>query len=279
MIHPTAIISPKAQLDSTVEVRPYAVIDAHVSLGPGCRVGPHVYLTGHTVAGAHNYFHAGCVIGDAPQDVKYKGDPARLVIGDHNLFREGATVHGSAKSDEATVIGSNNFLMVNSHVGHNVCLGNNIVVCNGALLAGHAHVADRAFISANCLVHQFTRIGTLALMQGGSGVSQDLPPFTIARGDNSICGLNVIGLRRAQVSADERLELKRLYHKLFRSGQLLSEAVEQARKEFTSPSAVVMLDFISASRRGVCRHRGAEPDDDAIDENPEASANSATTEP
>jgi UDP-N-acetylglucosamine acyltransferase len=265
MIHPTAIISPKAQLDSTVEVQPFAVIDAHVSLGPGCRVGPHVYLTGHTTIGAHNQFHSGCVIGDAPQDLKYKGDPARVVIGDHNVFREGVTVHGSAKPEEATVIGANNFLMVNSHVGHNACLGSHIIMANGAMLGGHTQVADRVFISGNCVVHQFVRLGTLALMQGSSALSQDLPPFTIARGANGISGLNTIGLRRAQFSAEERLQLKRLYHKLFLSGQNLSGAVAAARLEFTSASAVTMLDFIAASRRGVCRHRGAETDDSAID--------------
>ena len=248
-----------------MEVRPYAVIDAHVSLGPGCQVGPHVYLTGHATIGAHNQFHCGCVIGDAPQDLKYKGDPARLIIGDHNVFREGATVHGSAKPEEATIIGSNNFLMVNSHVGHNACLGSHIIMANGAMLGGHTQVADRVFISGNCVVHQFARLGTLALMQGGSAISQDLPPFTIARGANGLSGLNVIGLRRAQFSAEERLQLRRLYHRLFLSGQNLSGAVAAARLEFAGASAIAMLDFIAASRRGICRHRGGAPEDSAID--------------
>jgi UDP-N-acetylglucosamine acyltransferase len=261
MIHPTAVISPKAQLDSTVEVGPFAVIDANVSVGAGCRIGPHVYLTGHTTIGANNRFHAGAVIGDAPQDVKYNDEPTRLVVGDGNLFREGATVHRSAKVEEATVVGSNNFLMVNSHLGHNVSIGNHIIIANGALIAGHAEIADRVFISGNCLVHQFVRIGTLALMQGGSAISQDLPPYTIARRDNSICGLNVIGLRRAGISADDRLELKRLYYKLFRSGQNLSEAVAEARAECVGAPARVMLDFISTSKRGVSRHRGDHHED------------------
>jgi UDP-N-acetylglucosamine acyltransferase len=279
MIHPTAIISPKAQLDSTVEVGPFAVIDGNVSLGPGCRVGPHVYLTGHATIGADNHFHAGCVIGDAPQDFKYKGDPAPLVIGDANVFREGVTVHGSAKPDEATIVGSNNFLMVNSHVGHNACLGNHIIMANGALLGGHAQVADRVFLSGNAVVHQFTRIGTLALMQGGSAVSQDVPPFTIARGTNGLSGLNVIGLRRAQFSAAERLQLRRLYHKLFLSGQNLSTALAAARQEFTGAAAVLMLDFLSASRRGVCRHRGVEKNDSAIDSAAQAGTKSENFEP
>jgi UDP-N-acetylglucosamine acyltransferase len=256
MIHPTAIISPKAQLDSTVEVGPYAVIDAHVSIGPGCRVGPHAYLTGHTTIGANNRVHAGCVIGDAPQDVKYKDEPTRLDIGDDNLFREGVTVHCSATAADATVIGSKNFLMVNSHVGHNVRLGDQVIMANGALLGGHAQVADLAFISGNCLVHQFVRVGSLAIMRGGSAISQDLPPYTVARGHNAICGLNVVGLRRAGVSAEERLELKRLYQKLFCSGRNLSQAILQARCEFTGACAQAMLEFVASSARGVCRHHG-----------------------
>jgi UDP-N-acetylglucosamine acyltransferase len=256
MIHTTAIISPKAQLDPTVEVGPYAVIDAHVSMGPGCHVGPHVYLTGHTAIGANNRFHAGCVIGDAPQDVKYKDQPTRLVIGDGNLFREGATVHRSATMDGATTVGSNNFLMVNSHLGHNVSIGDNVIIANGALIGGHAQIADRVFISGNCLAHQFVRIGALAMMQGGSAISLDLPPYTIASRGNGMCGLNVVGLRRAGISAEERLELKRLYHKLFLSGKNLSKALSEARPEFTGKCALAMLDFVTSSARGVCRHHG-----------------------
>lgn len=260
MIHTTAVISPKAQVDSSVEVGPYSVIDGDVSIGPGCRIGPHVYLTGHTTIGANNRFHAGAVIGDAPQDVKYKEEPTRLVIGDGNLFREGATAHRSAIAGEATVIGSNNFLMVNSHVGHNVRLGDNIIIANGALLAGHVDVSDRVFISGNCVVHQFVRLGPLALMQGSAAVSQDVPPYTVARGRNGICGLNMVGLRRIGMSAEERLELKRLYQKLFLSGENLLQAIIQARSEFTSAPARTMLDFIASGKRGICRHRGRSED-------------------
>lgn len=252
MIHPTAVIHPKAQIDPSAEIKPYAVIDEHVSLGANCGVGPHVYLTGHTVIGSGNIFHAGCVIGDAPQDLKYKGEPTRLRIGDNNVFREHVTVHRSARIAEETLIGSNNFLMANCHVGHNCILGNHIILANGALLGGQVEVADRAFLSGNCLVHQFVRIGTLALMQGGAAISKDLPPFTIARGDNGICGLNIVGLRRAEFSAEQRLELKKLYRALFRSGKNLADAMAEAKMEFTSEPARAVLDFISQSKRGVC---------------------------
>lgn len=264
MIHPTAIIHPKAQLDPSVAVKPFAVIDEHVSLGANCVVGPHVHLTGHTSIGQGNVFHAGCVIGDAPQDLKYKGEPTRLVIGDQNVFREHITVHRSAKPGADTVIGSKNFLMANSHVGHNSHLGNEIIIANGALLGGHVTIDNRVFISGNCLVHQFVRIGTLALMQGGSAISKDLPPFTIARGDNGICGLNIIGLRRAGFSAEQRLELKKVYRALFRGGKVLRVALAAAKTEFTSEVAQTMLSFISASKRGVCVDVG-EGGDGAID--------------
>ena len=256
VIHSTAIVHPKAQIDSTAQIGPYAVIDEAVQIGPDCVVGPHAYLTGVTCIGAHNHFHAGCVIGEAPQDLKYKGAPTRLLIGDHNVFREHITVHRSNNSDEPTLLGSHNLFMAHCHVAHNCRIGDYVIIANGALLAGYASVADKAFISGNCLVHQFVRIGTLALMQGGSAISKDLPPYTVARGDNGICGLNTIGLRRAGLSAVERLELKRLYHALFRRGLNLRPALNAARKEFSSPAAKVMLDFLAGSKRGVCSDAG-----------------------
>ena len=256
MIHPTASIHPSAKLGANVRVGAFAVIDADVELGAECVVGPHVYLTGVTKIGSGNKFHAGCVIGDAPQDLKYKDESTLVNIGDNNVFREHVTVHRSNKMAEATEIGSNNLLMASAHVAHNCVVGNHVILANGALLGGHATVQDRAFISGNALVHQSTRIGTLAIMQGGSAVSKDLPPFTVARGDNQICGLNIIGLRRAGFSAAERLELKKLYHALFRSGKLFRSAVAEAEENFTSAGAKIMLEFIANAKRGVCADIG-----------------------
>jgi UDP-N-acetylglucosamine acyltransferase len=261
MIHPSAVIHPRAQLDATVTVGPGAVIDADVTLGPDCVVDPLVHLTGHTTIGAGNRFHTGCVIGDAPQDLKYGGAPTRLRIGDRNIFREHVTVHRSNRLDEDTVLGSDNFLMAHCHVGHNCVLGDRVALANGATLGGHVLVQDRAFLSGNCLVHQFVRVGTLALMQGGSAISKDLPPYTIARGDNAICGLNIIGLRRAGLDAAARLELKRLYHVLFRSGRNLREAAAAAREEFAGAASRVLLEFIAGSRRGVLMPRGRVADE------------------
>ncbi len=262
MIHPTAIIHPQATLHPTVRVGPYAVVDADVEIGPDCLVGPHVYLTGHTTIGRGNQFHAGCVIGDAPQDLKYKGEPTKLRIGEQNVFREHFTVHRSTHPEQSTIVGSNNFLMANAHLGHNCVVGNHVIIANGALLAGHAVVQDRAFVSGNCLVHQFARVGSLAMMRGGAAVSKDLPPFCVAVGENTICGLNTVGLRRAGFAAGERLELKRLYHDVFRAGANLRAAIDRAQEKFEGPAARAMLEFMSAAKRGVCSDRGGGRQDD-----------------
>jgi len=251
MIHPTAVIHPQARLDSSVEVGPYSVIDPQVEVGAGCIVGPHVYLTGVTKIGSNNRFHAGCVIGDSPQDLKYKGEPTRLVIGDRNVFREHVTINRSTTMDSDTEVGSDNLLMAGTHVAHNCRVGNYVIMANTSMLGGHVTVEDRALISGSCLVHQFCRIGTLAMMQGGSAVSQDVAPFTVARGVNGIAGLNVVGLRRAGFSAADRLELKKLYHLLFRSGKRMSDAVAEGREKFLTPGARTLLDFVTTSKRGI----------------------------
>lgn len=266
MIHPAAIVSPQAKLDPTVQVGPYAIIDAGVTLGAHCIVGPHVYLTGQTTIGAGNRFHAGCVIGDAPQDLKYDGAPTRVRIGDNNVFREHVTVHRATKIDGETVIGSNNLLMSNVHIGHNSHLHNHVILASGVLLAGHVEIFDRAFLSGNAAVHQFVRVGTLAMMQGLSGVTQDLPPFAVSRAMNEMCGLNVVGMRRAGINAADRLEVKKLYRDLFRSGKNLRTAIAEAQGKFTGESARTMLEFVAAAKRGVvadCTGGHERSDDDS----------------
>lgn len=264
MIHPTAVVHPKARIDPSVTVGPYAIIDEHVEIGPGCRVGPYVLVTGHSVIGAHNQFYAGAVVGEAPQDLKYRGAPSRLRVGDHNTFREHCTVHRSNKAEDETVIGSHNLLMASCHVAHDCRLGDYNILANGALLGGHVVVGHRALISGNCLVHQFVRVGTLAMMQGGSAISKDLPPYTVARGHNGMSGLNTIGLRRAGISALQRLELRKLYHLLFRSGKKVSEALAEAAP-FQGDCAKALVEFVASAKRGICRDKsvgGTSTDDD-----------------
>lgn len=252
MIHPTAIIHPRAQLDSSVTVGPYAVVEEGVVLGPGCVVGPQVHLAGRVVAGARNRFHTGCVIGDAPQDLKYDGAPTEVRIGDDNTFREHVTVNRATRPGGATVIGSHNFLMANAHVAHDCVVGDRVILANGVLLGGHVRVGDRAFLSGNSGVHQFVRVGTMALMQGCSAITKDLPPYCMARDVNHLCGLNTVGLRRAGIPGEERMELRRLYHELFRGRRPWKESLAAARAEFGGAPALALIEFVSDSQRGVC---------------------------
>jgi UDP-N-acetylglucosamine acyltransferase len=256
VIHPTAVIHPSARLDPTVEVGPFVVIEAGVQIGPGCRLGPHGYFLGETIIGARNRFFAGCVIGEAPQDLKYDGAPTGLRIGNDNVFREHVTVHRATKPGEETRLGSHNYLMAHCHIAHNSTVGDHVIIANGVLLGGYAWIGDRAFLSGNCLVHQFVRVGALALMQGGSAISKDLPPYTVARGGNGMCGLNTVGLRRAGLSAAVRLELKQLYHLLFRGGAARREAIAEARQRFTSEPARNVIEFVATARRGLCTDTG-----------------------
>ncbi len=264
MIHPTAVIHPQAKLGSNVQVGPHAVIDAGVQVGADCILGPNAYLTGRTIIGARNRFHAGCVIGGPPQDLKYKGDPTRLRIGDDNTFREHVTVNCSTTMEGETVLGSHILIMAGGHVGHDCAVGDHVILANSSALGGHVTVQERAILSACVVVHQFQRVGTLSMTQGGSALTQDLPPFTMARhGNNLMCGLNIVGLRRAGLTAEERLELKKAYHLLFRSGTNLRQAVAEAREQFTGARTKLLLDFVATTRRGICRHVGAKFDEAA----------------
>lgn len=263
MIHPTALVHPQAKLGRDVHIGPYAIVDEHVQVGDDSIIGPQVHLTGHTTIGAGNRFHTGAVIGDAPQDLKYRSEPTRLTIGDDNVFREHVTVHRSSKLEDDTVIGSHCLLMAGAHVGHNSRLGNHVILANGALLGGHVTVADRAFISGNCLVHQFVTIGTMTMMQGGAALSLDLPPYCIATGDNQACGLNSIGLRRNGATPAQRLELRRLYHLLIRRTKLLADALNEAEALVQSEFGRTFFHFVKSSQRGIVPHgrtRGRDTD-------------------
>jgi UDP-N-acetylglucosamine acyltransferase len=255
-IHPTAIIDSRAQVHATVEVGPYAVIDGDVVVGEQCRLGPYVHLTGGTTIGARNDIGTGCVLGGPPQDLRFSGGITRLRIGNDNIFREHVTVHCANRVDEETRLGSGCLFMAHCHVGHNTVVGDGVIIANGAQLGGHVVVGDRAFISGNCLVHQFARVGMLALMQGGSAISKDLAPFCVSRGDNNVCGLNVVGLRRAGLGVEVRLELRRLYRVLFRSGNSRPSALEAASAVVQSPWGRELVEFVRTTRRGVITERG-----------------------
>ncbi len=253
-IHPSALIDDGAVLGEGVCVGPYAVIEAGAKLGKGCSIGPHVTVTGACELGSDCRVHAGAVIGDLPQDTAFKGGESFVRIGDGCTIREGVTIHRGTTPGSTTAIGDRCFLMAFSHFAHNVSVGDDVIVANGALLGGYVEVGNGVFISGNCLVHQFVRIGRLAMLGGGSGVSKDVPPFMTTRtlGFNRIAGMNVVGLRRSGVSAEERLQIKKAFTLLFRSGLNTSEAVKRISAELPEGPAAEICGFVEASERGIC---------------------------
>jgi UDP-N-acetylglucosamine acyltransferase len=256
-IHPTALVSPKAELDPSVEVGPHAIIDDHVRIGPRTRVGPRAWITGWTDIGPDNVIHHGCVIGHEPQDIGYDGSETFVKIGAGNTFREYVTVHrGATKEDRVTTIGDRCYFMVGSHVGHNCRVGNGVLMVNGAMLAGHVTVEDRANISGACLIHQFVRVGTLVMMAGGTRVNKDVPPYCMTYHSNDVVGLNTIGLRRAGVPPERRTALRAAFRTLYLSGLNIREALDQVRAMPQTPEIAHFLEFIAASKRGICSWRG-----------------------
>ncbi len=255
-IHPTAIVSPDAQLAEGVEIGPYSIIDSDVHIGKNTIVGPHVVIKAHTDIGEGCRFFQFCSIGEVPQDLKFKGETTRVVIGNHNVIREFVTIHRATSNDiGVTIIGDHNLLMAYCHVAHNCKLGNRIVMSNGANLAGHVHVEDFAIISGMTGVHQFTRIGAHCIIGGASGVSKDIPPFVMAAGNMAkLYGLNMIGLKRRGFKEETINALKKTYKIIFRSSLLLSVAIERVRQEVEDiPEINHFIEFIKLSQRGICR--------------------------
>lgn len=258
-IHPTAIVHKNAQLGPDVMVGPYSVIDEQVQLADGVKVGPHVIIHKYTSIAGGCTIHANAVIGDLPQDLAYKENRSYVRIGPGCTIREGVTIHRGTKPDTATTVGENCYLMANSHLGHNVQIGNNVIVVNGALLAGYVVVGDRAFISGNCVIHQFVKIGRLAMLGGNCGISQDVLPFCTMWSVhlNLAAALNVVGMRRAGMSAADRLEVKRIYAVLFHSGLNIAQAVDKLKSGDKSPLSEEICAFVESSKRGICSFKSA----------------------
>jgi UDP-N-acetylglucosamine acyltransferase len=255
-IHPTALIAPEAELASDVVVGPYAIIEGAVRLGPGCVIRPQAHLIGPLTMGRNNRVFTGAVLGDQPQHMRYAGEPTSVEIGDDNVFREHVTVHRGTTHSLKTVIGDRNFFMVNSHVAHDCRVGNGCILANGALLGGHCVVGDGVFLSGNSAIHQFVRIGRLALLSGVSAASKDVPPFMLQQYINTLCGVNVVGMRRAGMTAVQINAIRRAYHTLFREGHVLSVALTMTEKELGHIDAVRELtSFIRSSTRGISATR------------------------
>jgi UDP-N-acetylglucosamine acyltransferase len=251
-IHPTAVMAPEAVLADDVQVGPYVIIEGAVHIGPGCILRPHAHLCGPLTMGCRNVVFSGAVLGERPQHLHYKDEPTSLEIGDDNIFREHVTVHRGTAHTGKTRIGSRNFFMAGSHIAHDCRIGNGCILANGALAGGHCTIEDGAYLSGNCAIHQFVRIGRLALLSGCSATSKDIPPFIMQQGINCVVGINVIGMRRAGLTQAQINAVRHAFHVLYRQGQTITSALEQLGRELGDIDAVAeLITFIRQSTRGI----------------------------
>jgi UDP-N-acetylglucosamine acyltransferase len=258
-IHPTAIVEDGAQIGADVRIGPFCTVGAHVSLGDGCDLKSHVVVAGHTSIGARTTIFPFAVIGHAPQDLKYAGEPSTLTVGTDCIIREGVTMHpGTGHGTMKTVVGDRCFFLAYAHVAHDCRVGNNVVMTNNAMIAGHCKIGDFAILGAGAGVHQFARIGPHAFIGGMSAVENDVIPYGMAVGNRAyLAGLNIVGLRRRGFSRDKIHDLRRAYRLLFANEGTLIERVEDVGEEFAKhPIVPEILDFIrAASDRALCTPR------------------------
>jgi UDP-N-acetylglucosamine acyltransferase len=254
MIHPTAVIHPKAQIGADCEIGPYCTIGEHVELGPGCRLRSHVVIDGHTRLGRENEVYPFTTIGLKTQDLKWKGGVTHTQIGDHNTIRECVTIHSATGDGEATVIGSHNNILAGSHIGHNAILGNRVII-SMAGLAGHVVVEDYALVGGLSGVHQFCRIGKMAIVGGCSAIRQDVAPFMLVEGNPpETRTINKVGLERNGVAAETQAALKQAYRILFREPLTVANALARIEKELPPvPEILHLVQFVRSSERGITK--------------------------
>jgi len=271
-IHASATVNPNAQLGEDNEIGPGCIIEDGVVLGSRNRLWMNVYVGPGTTLGDENQVHMGAVLGHLPQDLAYKGGPTFTRIGSRNTIREYVTIHRGTQDGTATVLGDDNVLMASAHVGHNGHVGHKVVLVNLATLAGHVHVEDGAVLSGMVVVHQFVRIGRLAMISGLSAVNKDVPPYTLCGGRPAVIqGLNVVGLRRASLAPVVREDIKQAYKLLYRSGLNVSQAVETIQQTCTSSEAAQMVEFVKHSKRGLSAgigESGAEDEESLLPRKP-----------
>jgi len=254
-IHSTAIVSPAAELGADCEIGPYCVIGPDVVLGDGCRLHAHVVLEGPTTLGCGNEIFPFASIGQKTQDLKWKGGVTRLRIGDHNSVREHVTIHRATSDGDTTVVGSHNHILAYAHIAHDVRLGDQVVMSNVATLAGHVIVEDHAVVGGLAAVHQFCRIGRMAIIGGCSKVVQDVPPFMLADGNPAVTRtVNKVGMERAGVSEEAQAALRQAHKLLFREAFTVTKALERIESDLPPlPEVQHLVAFVRASERGLCR--------------------------
>jgi UDP-N-acetylglucosamine acyltransferase len=255
MIHSTAIVHPKAEVASSCEIGPYCVIGENVTLGENCKLHSHVVIDGHTKIGKGNEIFPFASIGKKTQDLKWKGGVTRLEIGDRNVFREGVTIHSATDDGDATVVGSDNLLLTYVHIAHDCVIGNHIIMSGYAGLAGHVVVEDHAILGGYTAVHQFCRVGRLAMTGGCSRIPQDVPPFMIVEGNPAETRtINKIGLERNGVSNEAQTALRRAYKIIFREELSVPNALLKIEGELPLlPEVQHLVQFIRASERGITK--------------------------
>ena len=255
MIHKTAIIDKKAKISQSVEIGPYSIVGPNVEIGEGSNIQSHVNISGYTKIGKNNKIYPFASIGTNPQDLKFKGEKTKLVIGDNIVIREYVTANpGTSGGAGTTKIGDKNLLMIGAHIAHDCIIGNNVVIANNAAIAGHAEIDDDAIIGGNCGIQQFTRIGKMAMIGGMTGVSRDVIPYGLSFGNrNYLGGINLIGLRRRNVPNKEILTLTEAYKEIFKT-EHLHDNLSKLNGEFKDNSYVKeVVDFISKDKkRPIC---------------------------
>lgn len=255
-IHATALVDPRAELGRDVVVGPWCIVEAGAVIGDGCRLAARSVVKGRTTLGSDNEIGEGAVVGGVAQHLHVHEPGGTLVIGNHNRIRENVTIHRGWNNDAATIIGDSNMLMVGSHVAHDCRLGNNCILVNHVLLGGHVQVDDRAYVGGAAAVHQFCRIGRLAMIGGLSRVTQDVPPFVMVEGGVTlVVGLNKVGLRRNGYTPEQILQLKNAYRVIYREGLRWSEVLEVLKAEFSSGPAVAFHEFFKVGKRGFVQER------------------------
>jgi len=254
MVAPTARIHPDAVIGPGVRVGEYCVIESDVIVGAGCAFEPYVYIKRWTTMGECNEISAGTVLGTDPLDKGFAGERSYLRIGNRNKIREHYTVSRGTAPESVSEIGDDNYIMTSGHIAHNCRIGNQTVIASCALIAGYVEVEDQAFISGGVVVHQFSKIGRLAMIGGNTRINSDVPPFFLYAGHDVVAkGLNLVGLKRAGYKASDVSVLKKAYQLLYRSGLKLQEALARIETEIPTPETLHLVNFIRRSERGICR--------------------------
>jgi len=254
-IHKTAMISKKAEIDPSAEIGPNVIIEDGVYIGANVKIMANSCIMEGTEIGEDTVVHMGAVLGNIPQDHAYKGGKTFTRIGRNNIIREYVTIHRGTREGSSTIVGNNNMIMVQAHLGHNCITEDDVIIANGALLAGHVKVEKGAFISGNVVFHQFCHIGRYSMIGGFTGVNKDVPPYMLVRGPSAIRGVNLVGMRRSGMPIDSVKEIKQAYKLIFLSGLSQEAAMERIKETLNSDEVNILVKFIEGSRRGICKYR------------------------